>query len=369
MEFDYRELVKATESFSCSSLLGKGSHGCVYKAVLHDDHHRLPNVVAIKRASFNGREVFLENSKKLNNEIQVLSSLSDHENLNVVNYLGTSSDCENQNKLLVMEFLPNASLYNLLHNSSSSGSPPPSWPKRVEIAIQIAKAIHFLHEVANPVIIHRDIKSSNILLDANWIPKLVDFGLAVDASSITSQPVQPAGTIGYLDPCYTSPNKLSRKTDMFSFGVVLLEIISCRKAIDVSKQPASIVEWATALIKEKRAMEICDTSVSLPSYMEGTIKHMLNLAARCVSLEEDNRPEIGEVFMVETCFVERVRTIPIWMSLWGSVMRMRRRQRRSDFPSKKQLCDRDNDNGDNICSDISRGKMILREILADISLK
>ncbi|KAJ0076039.1 hypothetical protein Patl1_34895 [Pistacia atlantica] len=324
MEFDYQELVKATQSFSHSSLIGKGSHGSVYKAILEDDH----NVFAVKRASFNG-------SRKLKNEIQVLSSLRDRENPNVVNFLGTM----------------------------------PSWPKRVEIAIQIAKAIHFLHEVANPVIIHRDIKSSNILFDSNWSPKLVDFGLAVNESSITSQPIQPAGTLGYLDPSYTSPNKLSTKTDMFSFGVVLLEIISCRKAIDVSKQPASIVEWATALIKEKRAMAICDTSVSMPSYMEGTIKHMLNLAARCVSLEEENRPEIGEVFMAKTCFVERVRTIPAWMSLWGSVTRMKRRQRRSDMPSKKLICDRDNENGDNICSDITRGKMILREILADIALK
>ncbi|KAJ0008445.1 hypothetical protein Pint_30501 [Pistacia integerrima] len=324
MEFDYQELVKATQSFAHSSLIGKGSHGSVYKAILEDDH----NVFAVKRASFNG-------SKKLKNEIQVLSSLRDRENPNVVNFLGTM----------------------------------PSWPKRVEIAIQIAKAIHFLHEVANPVIIHRDIKSSNILFDSNWSPKLVDFGLAVNESSITSQPIQPAGTIGYLDPSYTSPKKLSTKTDMFSFGVVLLEIISCRKAIDVSKQPASIVEWATALIKEKQAMAICDTSVSMPSYMEGTIKHMLNLAARCVSLEEENRPEIGEVFMVEKCFVERVRTIPVWMSLWGSVTRMKRRQRRSDMPSKKLICDRDNENGDNICSDITRGKMILREILAEIALK
>ncbi|XP_031264703.1 serine/threonine-protein kinase-like protein At5g23170 [Pistacia vera] len=364
MEFDYQELVKATQSFSHSSLIGKGSHGSVYKAILEDDH----NVFAVKRASFNGHEVFHDNSKKLKNEIQVLSSLRDRENPNVVNFLGTSTDCEHQNKLLVMEFLPNGSLHDLLHNSSSS-SPLPSWPKRVEIAIQIAKAIHFLHEVANPVIIHRDIKSSNILFDSNWSPKLVDFGLAVNESSITSQPIQPAGTIGYLDPSYTSPKKLSTKTDMFSFGVVLLEIISCRKAIDVSKQPASIVEWATALIKEKQAMAICDTSVSMPSYMEGTIKHMLNLAARCVSLEEENRPEIGEVFMAEKCFVERVRTIPAWMSLWGSVTRMKRRQRRSDMPSKKLICDRDNENGDNICSDITRGKMILREILADIALK
>ncbi|KAH9751147.1 serine/threonine-protein kinase-like protein [Citrus sinensis] len=369
--FDYEELVKATESFSQSRLIGKGSHGSVYKAILEDhqtdgDH----KILAIKRASTNGFEVLQDNSKKLNNEIRVLSSLQESNKRNpnycVVNFHGTScrnsgSVDGNSNKLLVMEFMPNGSLYDLLHNAAAATTPQLGWPNRVKIAMQISRAIQCLHE-NDPMIIHRDIKSTNILFDSKWDAKLADFGLAVSESDESSM-VQPAGTIGYLDPGYTNPSKLSKKVDVFSYGVVLLEIISCRKPIDAARDPASIIDWALPLIKEEKLRQVCDSRVGLPTFMEGAIKQMLHVAARCVSSEEENRPGIGEILMGCSCFfvdhhhhhhhhVERVRSIPLWiMSLWGSTKIRQKKGANNKFPcSQKKM-------------------MILREILAVIELK
>ncbi|KAJ7968019.1 Serine/threonine-protein kinase-like protein family [Quillaja saponaria] len=176
VEFDYEELVKATENFKTSRLIGKGSHGLVYKGKLKDN-----KLVAIKKQS-NGLQSLCDNSK-LDNEIHVLSTL--RKNPNVISFLGTSHDSLIDNKLLVMEFMPNASLHDLLHNSAEHS---PTWPKRVEIAMQIARAIQFLHE-GKPLVIHRDIKSTNVLFDSNWNAKLADFGLAVLPVDSLSQPV------------------------------------------------------------------------------------------------------------------------------------------------------------------------------------
>ncbi|EEF33382.1 Protein kinase APK1B, chloroplast precursor, putative [Ricinus communis] len=365
-EFDYQELVKATESFSPSSLVGKGSHGSVYKGVLVQEN----KILAIKKSSIGIDHVFNDNSKKLENEISVLSSL--RPSPYIISFLGTSSSKENEkekmmimSKLLVMEFMPNGSLQDLLHAAKA----PPSWPKRVEIALQIAKAIQFLHE-GKPLVIHRDIKSANVLFDSNWNAKLADYGLAVsrvDSSTSSHQASQPAGTIGYMDPSYTIPSKLSTKNDVFSYGVVLLEIISGRKAIDVNRSPTSVVEWAVPLILKEGLMEICDTRIGLPPpFIEGTIRHLLYVAARCVSSNEENRPSIGDIVMAmgmnNSCLVERVRVAPTssWIGLIRSLMAIRRQRKLArKFHVQK--------GGD--YSDISKGKILLREILADITIK
>ncbi|TKY71382.1 Serine/threonine-protein kinase protein [Spatholobus suberectus] len=316
-EFDYEELVKATENFNPRRMIGKGSHGMVYKGVVLKDKR----MVAVKKPSEGLQS--LDDNSKLENEIRVLSSLG--ESPHVVNLLGTSTRSlkKNKQKLIVMELMPNGSLHDWLHAATNKTppTPTPTWPKRVEIAMQIARSVQFLHE-GKPRVIHRDIKSSNILFDSHWNAKLADFGLAVKGVDPVSQ---PAGTIGYLDPCYTTPDKLSTKNDMFSFGVVLLEIVSGRKAIDVCKTPASIVEWAIPLIERQLLREICDARMALPGYMAGTLTHLLRYAARCVSQNEDDRPSAGEVVTgMEGWFVERVR-FPVWtcVLVW---LRKRRRK-------------------------------------------
>lgn len=347
--FEYKDLRAATDDFSISNLIGKGSHGCVYKGVLGDG-----KLVAIKKPSL-GLQLLQDNSK-IDNEIQILSSLC--KNPYLVNLVGISHDHSTQKKLLVMEFMPNGSLHDSLHNKSTT----PTWAKRVHMALQIARAVQTLH-MAKPSVIHRDIKSANILFDSNWNAKLADFGLAVRESESASPTDQPAGTIGYLDPCYTTPAKLSTKNDVFSFGVVLLEIISCRRAIEVEREPASIVEWALPLIHEGRMIDVCDPRAAPPANMESTISCMLNIAARCVSSKEERRPSMAEIVTkLESCAVERNR-FPAWRSLIWSVLL--RRRPRTAIKTTTIIC---TTHHADVRVDHSRGKLLIREVLADVTL-
>lgn len=377
-EFEYEELVKATESFNPRRMIGKGSHGMVYKGVLFkDNNNNIKNkLVAVKKPSEGLQS--LDDNSKLENEIRVLSSLG--ESPHVVNLLGTSSykthddDYHNKQKLIVMELMPNGSLHEFLHVAKT----PPTWPQRVQFAMQIAQSVYFLHQ-ENPLVIHRDIKSSNILFDSHWNAKLADFGLAVKGVDSASQ---PAGTIGYLDPCYTTPDKLSTKNDIFSFGVVLLEIISARKAIDVSKMPSSVVEWVIQLIEEENFLKkICDTRMALPGYMVGIITHLLRCAARCVSQNEDERPSAGEIVMeMENCFAERVR-FRLFPCVLKSIVWLRKRWRKrimsiaaqtqTQIQCVKQEEEEESEVHDHGVAHVSSGKisMTIKDVLlADVTL-
>lgn len=389
VEFEYDELAEATESFSSSRLIGKGSHGSVFKGRLKKYNNKL---VAVKKP-LHGHDHHdpeaVSDKSKLDNEIRVLSSL--RENPFVISLVGTCRDPNNNDKdhhkLLVMEIMPNGSLHDLLHAHHAAEYSPPSWPKRVETAIQIARAVHFLHQ-HRPLVIHRDIKSTNVLFDSNWDAKLADFGLAVSmpssSQSQSQQAGQPAGTIGYMDPCYTTPGKLSTKNDVFSFGVVLLEIVSGRKAMDVTRTPTCISEWAVGLIKQGRMEDVLDPRVNpVPAYMARTVRHMVLVALRCVSMNEACRPSMGEIVEgLESCFLERVR-IPIWTSLLQRIMLVRRRRKlarrwREKLCSGVQILRGDHQvgcGGGGACSECGLGhqrhtssswRMVIREvILAD----
>ncbi|CAA7023465.1 unnamed protein product [Microthlaspi erraticum] len=315
-EFDYEKLVTATDGFSPSRLIGKGSHGYVYKGLLHEEDKR-HSVVAIKTPSLSPSPSSLlfeksEQMKKLENEINVLSSLpcSPH----VLSFLGHA-----EKRLMVVELMPNGSLHQLLHVSTTL--PPPTWLKRIEIALQIARAVHFLHGQG---IVHRDIKSDNILFDWDWEPKLADFGLAAHLADEKRPP--PAGTIGYLDPCYTCPENMSTKVDVYSYGVVLLEIVSGRKAIDVTRSPTSIVDWAVPLINEGKVGEICGGGSAV---FVGTNLRLLRMAARCVSSDVETRPSAGEITAeIVLCLAGPLRSLPLWMSFFRGVVKLKRRRTR-----------------------------------------
>lgn len=354
-EFDHKELEEATQGFSRSQIIGKGSHGLVYKGALQDGR-----LVAVKKPS-PGLQILRDNAK-IDNEISMLSSLPEHPN--IIGFLGTSHD-SSMNKFLVMELMPNESLHHLLHVSSM----PPTWPQRLDMAMQIARAVQFLHE-EKPAVVHRDIKSANILFDSKWNAKLADFGLAVrknenlDPSRVDS-PSQPAGTIGYLDPCYTTPSKLSTKNDVFSFGVLLLEVISTSKVIDLTRTPTHIIEWARPLIKKARLKEVCDSRIDLPACMEGSIRHVLRLAARCVLPREDLRPSMQQVVveMGKHQSINRIR-IPIWSNLLESVILIRRgRRSTSRIRASSMTCAR---HGGDAGGEFGRGKVLLRDVLAEI---
>ncbi|PON48794.1 Serine/threonine protein kinase [Parasponia andersonii] len=356
-EFDYEELLKATGNFSPSRLIGKGSHGSVYAAkfIIRNNESL---IVAVKKPQqiLHGHDHHARtDDSNLENEIRVLSALP--ENPHIIKLLGTSHDSARNCRLLVMEFMPNGSLHDLLHVAET----PPSWSKRVETVLQIAKAVRSLHGgvVAVPphhqpysVIVHRDIKSENVLFDSDWVAKLADFGLAVALDDVDSASDGPgpgqvpaaAGTIGYLDPCYTAPSKLSTKNDVFSFGVLVLEIVSGRKVMDVSRSWTSLAEWAAPLIRERRLDEIYDTRVPSPDgdvAVGSTVRELLYVAASCVSLEEDCRPSMSDVVGGMLGRLVRVDRFPIWMtSFLRGVMLVRIKRRKKLAKRWRQIkCD------------------------------
>ncbi|KAG6436919.1 hypothetical protein SASPL_101825 [Salvia splendens] len=289
-EFNYKDLELATDNFSAATLLGRGSHGLVYKGVL-----RSGRLVAVKKPS-RAPHRLPENSTEFENEFDILSKLQSPRLVNLVGFTKNPS----QDRILVVEFMSNGTLFDVLHSTSR----PPNWGRRIKLALQIAKAVDVLHSL-NPPVIHRDIKSANVLIDRNFNARLGDFGLAlrcVDDSRLKSTP--PAGTMGYLDPSYVTPDNLSTKTDVFSFGILLLEIISGRKAIDVAYSPPSIVDWAIPLIRRGKLLSVYDPRVVPPK----DASTLAVVAAKCVRSCRERRPSMKEVVQ---CLSEVSRLVPL----------------------------------------------------------
>ncbi|XP_022766414.1 serine/threonine-protein kinase-like protein At1g28390 [Durio zibethinus] len=309
-QFRYTDLLSATNDFSSDSFLGKGSHGSVYRAVLDDGKL----IAAVKKTTINC-------SSPADNEIEILSRVYDPR---LVNLIGYCSDTLSRNKLIVVEYMPNGSLYDLLHSSSR----PPGWSMRVRFALHVAKAVQALHS-ANPPVIHRDIKSSNVLIDHNWNARLGDFGLALrgNVEDVRVKSTPPAGTLGYLDPGYLAPSDVSTKSDLFSYGILLLEIISGRHAIDFNYSPPSVVDWAVPLIKGGDFAAICDGRVRPPVDKE-VIRSLAVLAAKCVRSTAEKRPGVAEVVECLKLVRKRVYAGPVWRNL-------RRRVKRVDKPLVK----------------------------------
>ncbi|KAJ0233732.1 Serine/threonine-protein kinase-like protein [Hirschfeldia incana] len=291
--FKYDELAAATNGFSAGNFLGKGSHGRVYKAVL--DGGKL--LAAVKRTA-----------SQVDNEIEILSRVRHRY---MVNLIGYCVDQRRKTKLLVVEYMPNGTLHDHLHSRGGSLS----WNRRIKHALQIAVAVHALHSAETPVI-HRDIKSSNILIDGDGNARLADFGLAlighVDDEHLKATP--PAGTMGYLDPSYLAPADLTAKSDVFSFGILLFEIVSGRDAIDLNYSPPCVVDWAVPLVKRGEYGAVCDSRIgNRPN--AAVIRRLIVMAARCVRSTAEKRPDMSEV-------VECLKTVrkvsqesPVWSRL------------------------------------------------------
>ncbi|KAB2083564.1 hypothetical protein ES319_A05G277200v1 [Gossypium barbadense] len=270
-EFAYADLVSATSGFSSGNFLGKGSHGSVYRAAL--DSGKL--IAAVKKTKMNC-------NIPADNEIEILSRVY-HPRL--VNLIGYSSDTL-------------------------------CWHMRVRFALQVAEAVRALHS-SNPPVIHRDIKSSNVLIDQNWNARLGDFGLALrgHVEDVRFKCTPPAGTLGYLDPAYLEPADVSSKSDVFSYGILLLEIISGRRAIDMNHSPSSVVDWAVPLIEAGVFAAICDVRVGSLTDKE-VVRSLTALAARCVRSDAGERPGIVEVVECLTAVRKRVHARPVWSNRW-----------------------------------------------------
>jgi serine/threonine protein kinase len=233
---------------------------------------------------------------QLTNEIKLISSVS-HPNL--VQLLGCCID--NGEQILIYEYMPNGTILQHLH--PDHGRNALSWPLRLSIASETAKAIAYLHNSVHPPIYHRDIKSSNILLDQDFNPKVADFGLSraarIELSHISTA---PQGTPGYLDPEYHQNFHLSDKSDVYSFGVVLIEIITAMKVVDFSRGPTEVnlaslaVDW----IGRGRVDELVDpllikSSSGCDDWIMNSIRKVAELAFRCLAFSKDVRPSMSEV--------------------------------------------------------------------------
>lgn len=257
--FRLSELRDATNGFKEFNKLGRGSYGFVYKAVLTDGRQ-----VAVKRA--NAATIIHTNSRDFEMELEVLCNIRHR---NIVNLLGYCS--EMGERLLVYEYMPHGTLHDHLH----SGLSPLNWSLRLKIAMQAAKGLEYLHKEAEPPIVHRNVKTSNILLDSDWGARIADFGL------LTANE-KDLGAGGDM------------KTDVYNFGIVLLEILSGRKAYDGDSTPPNIVDWAIPIIKQGKAAAIIDRYVALPRNFEPLLK-LADIAELAVREDPNNRPTMSDL--------------------------------------------------------------------------
>ncbi|ERM95681.1 hypothetical protein AMTRI_Chr08g207100 [Amborella trichopoda] len=283
--FTFRELANATKNFRVECLLGEGGFGRVYKGRLESTNQ----VVAIKQLDRNG----LQGNREFLVEVLMLSLLH-HENL--VNLIGYCADGDQ--RLLVYEYMPLGSLEDHLHDLPSDKKQL-DWNTRMKIAAGAAKGLEYLHDKANPPVIYRDLKCSNILLGEGYHPKLSDFGLAKlgPVGDKTHVSTRVMGTYGYCAPEYAMTGQLTLKSDVYSFGVVLLELITGRKAIDNSRAAGehNLVAWARPLFKDRRKFsQMADPTLQGQFPMRG-LYQALAVAAMCVQEQPTMRPLIADV--------------------------------------------------------------------------
>ncbi|KAI5071991.1 hypothetical protein GOP47_0012097 [Adiantum capillus-veneris] len=306
MLYSYNEIRKATNNFHPDNKLGQGGFGSVYKGLLEDG-----SCIAIKElaaGSLQGKEEFM-------NEVTLISGVQ-HRNL--VKLKGCCLD--GGQPVLVYEYLENRSLDKILFESH--GTIFLEWPTRFNIILGIARGLAYLHEESQTRIIHRDIKASNILLDVKLGPKIADFGLArlfvEDTSHVTTR---IAGTQGYMAPEYAFRGKLTVKADVYSFGVLVLEIVSGRKNINIkaSEEQEFLVDWAWNLCGQGHLLDLVDPRLK-KEYQEDEMIRTIHVALLCVLPEAQTRPTITRAISMLLGDV-KVSELPSKPNYWGESRR------------------------------------------------
>ncbi|XP_038692533.1 probable LRR receptor-like serine/threonine-protein kinase At5g63710 isoform X2 [Tripterygium wilfordii] len=282
--FSWRELQLATDNFSEDNIIGQGGFGKVYRGVLSDN-----TKVAVKRLVHyynRGGEAAFQR------EVELIS-VAVHKNLlRLIGFCSTSSE-----KILIYPFMPNLSVAYRLRDLKP-GEKGLDWPTRVQVAFGAAHGLEYLHDHCNPKIIHRDLKVANILLDDNFEPVLGDFGLAklVD-TKLTHVTTQVRGTMGHIPPEYISTGKSSEKTDVFGYGITLLELVTGQRAIDFSRleeeEDVILLDHIKKLQRENRLGDIVDGN--LKTYDRKEVETIVQVALLCTQNSPEDRPTMGEV--------------------------------------------------------------------------
>ncbi|KAI6699306.1 hypothetical protein NL676_013630 [Syzygium grande] len=276
------EIHFATNNFDGKLLIGKGGFGNVYRGTLRDG-----TKVAVKRGELRSGQGFSE----FQTEITVLSKIRHRHLVSLIGYCAERSEM-----ILVYEFMEKGSLRDHLYNSDFPYLP---WKQRVEICIGAARGLNYLHKGAAGGIIHRDIKSTNILLDENYVAKVADFGLSKSGrldQSQTHVSTGVKGTFGYLDPEYFKTQQLTEKSDVYSFGVVLLEVLCARPAIDPSlpRDQANLAEWGITGIQKGIIEQIVDPLLA-GQINPDSLRKYGEVAEKCLQEEDEERPSMGDV--------------------------------------------------------------------------
>eukprot|EP00258_Populus_trichocarpa_P038511 XP_024454530.1 LOW QUALITY PROTEIN: probable receptor-like serine/threonine-protein kinase At4g34500 [Populus trichocarpa] len=280
--YSLKELEIATRGFSEENVIGEGGYGVVYRGVLQDG-----SVVAVKNLLNNKGQA----EKEFKVEVEAIGKVR-HKNL--VRLIGYCAD--GSSRMLVYEYVDNGNLEQWLHGDVGPVSPM-TWDIRMNIAIGTAKGLAYLHEGLEPKVVHRDVKSSNILLDRKWNPKVSDFGLAKllgsEASYVTTRVM---GTFGYVSPDYASTGMLNEGSDVSSLGFLLREMITGRSPIDYSGPPEgmNLVDWFKGMVASRRGEELVDPLIEVQPAPR-SLKRTLLVCLRCIDLDACKRPKMGQI--------------------------------------------------------------------------
>ncbi|XP_073262358.1 LOW QUALITY PROTEIN: uncharacterized protein [Populus alba] len=281
--FSKSDIELATSSFDASRILGEGGFGLVYSGVLEDGTKVAVKV--LKRNDQQGGREFLA-------EVEMLSRLH-HRNL--VKLIGICT--EESSRSLVYELIANGSVESHLHGVDKESAL--NWDARIKIALGAARGLAYLHEDSSPRVIHRDFKSSNILLEHDFTPKVSDFGLARTALDEENRHIstQVMGTFGYVAPEYAMTGHLLVKSDVYSYGVVLLELLTGRKPVDMSQPPGqeNLVTWARPFLTTKEGLEVIIDPTLAPDVPFDSVAKVAAIASMCVQPEVSHRPFMSEV--------------------------------------------------------------------------
>ncbi|KAL9401709.1 hypothetical protein Peur_005558 [Populus x canadensis] len=284
-QFSFETLLSATKDFHPTHKLGEGGFGPVFKGKLDDGRE-----IAVKKLSHSSNQ----GKKEFMNEAKLLARV---QHRNIVNLLGYCA--HGVEKLLVYEYVANESLDKLLFKSDKRGQL--DWKKRYNIIISIARGLLYLHQDSHSCIIHRDIKASNILLDDKWVPKIADFGMArLFPEDQTHVNTRVAGTNGYMAPEYVMHGHLSVKADVFSFGVLVLELISGQRNSTFSQQHVeaqNLLDWAYKHHKKDRGLEIMDPELASSAVTE-EVKTCVHIGLLCTQGDPQSRPHMRRVVVL-----------------------------------------------------------------------